>query len=98
MTDNELKIFSSWKQLAILREFNGSFRGPEKVYERLLHTGKKISKGLINVTLELALECDYVIHERKGKRFVYQTTKIFRDKYKQVFTSPVEELDSILNS
>lgn len=98
MTDNELKIFSSWKQLAILREFNGSFRSPEEAYERLLRTGKKISKGLINVTLELALECNYMVHERKGKRFVYQTTKIFRDKYKQVFSTPVEQLDSILNS
>jgi hypothetical protein len=98
MTEQEIEIFSSWKKLAILKEFKGTLRTPEDVFDRLSRTGKSVSKGLINKTLELALECGFAIHERYGKRYKYETTQLFNQKYKQLSTTSVEELDNILNS
>lgn len=98
MTDQEVEIFASWKKLAILRECKGAFRTPEDIFERLLRTNKSVSKGLINKVLELALECDYVIHERYGKRYKYKATEKFNNRYTTVFGSSIEELKVILNS
>ncbi len=98
MTDQEFEIFSSCKKLAILKEFKGTFRTPEEVFERLFRTGKGVSKALINKVLDLALDSEYVIHERYGKRYKYLTTEKFNKKYTTIFSSSIEELKVILDS